>query len=79
MRDLNARREHDAGDDHGDEEQEPVHHTRGRGVLQHHTPSSHTSLADSGSGIRFLFDPPGSGMGKKSGSGMKNPDHICDS
>ncbi len=35
LRDLNARREHDAGDDDGDEEQEPVHHTRGRGVLQH--------------------------------------------
>ncbi len=34
--DLDARRKHDAGDDHGDEEQEPVHHTRGRGVLQHH-------------------------------------------
>jgi hypothetical protein len=36
-RDLNARGEHDAGDDHGDKEQEPVHHTRGRGVLQHST------------------------------------------
>jgi hypothetical protein len=36
----------------------------------------------SGSGIRCLFDPldPGSGMGKKSGSGSviqdSNPDHI---
>ncbi len=37
----------------------------------------------SGSGIQCLFDPldPGSGMGKKSGSGsgMNNPDHISES
>jgi hypothetical protein len=37
----------------------------------------------SGSGIRCLFDPldPGSGMGKKSGSGsgISSPDHISES
>ncbi len=35
----------------------------------------------SGSGIRCLFDPldPGSGMGKKSESGMKNSDRIFES
>jgi len=37
----------------------------------------------SGYGIRCLFDPldPGSGMGKKSGSGsgMNNPDHFSES
>jgi hypothetical protein len=34
----------------------------------------------SGSGIRCLLDPcPGSGMGKKSGSGMNNPNRISES
>jgi hypothetical protein len=59
LRDLNARREHDAGDDHGDEEQEPVHHTRGRGVLQHHTHFSHINLADPGSGAFLTPLDPG--------------------
>jgi hypothetical protein len=34
------------------------------------------SVADPGSGA---FLTPGSGMGKKSGFGMNNPDHISES
>jgi hypothetical protein len=39
---------------------------------------TYTQCSGSGSGIRCLFDPPGSGMGKnsRSGSGMNIPDHI---
>jgi hypothetical protein len=44
---------------------------------------SKTQCCGPGSGIRCLFDPwpPGSRMGKKSGSGpgINNPDHISES
>jgi hypothetical protein len=40
-----------------------------------------SSVADPGIRDRCLFDPldPGSGMGKKSRSGMNIPDHISES
>jgi hypothetical protein len=40
--------------------------------------SSSVAGPDPGSGIFFTLDP-GSGMGKKSGSEMKNPDHVSQS
>ncbi len=71
LRDLNARREHDAGDDHGDEEQEPVHHTRGRGVLQHQIHNPVIPVLRIWDPVPFW--PPGSAMGKHKQSGSGDP------